>query len=588
MGKIIIFDFEVFAHDTLFGAYILTENSKELFQTWNLSTIKEFYINHKNDIWVGHNIKHYDNFILQGIIENKTEEELKIINDNIIVRDIKYKFYLPLNFYDLIENHFVGLKVVEAVVGKNISETEVDFNLNRKLSTDEKLLTNSYNKDDLDQTYDDFIYLKDEFQLRLEIIKEFKLDLSCLSLTGTQIAEKVLHSNRIHGIEFQRIAPKIYDTLQLKNQQVINYYLQERFKSEEKLDVVLCGVKHKLGRGGIHGAQENVSADEVLYLDVSGYYNLIMLNYDLLPRTINQEGRELYEYMYHQQLELKKYPELAMKRGVYKTILLSVFGAMNNKYCNFYDPYKGDLVTITGQIFIVDLLEKLEGKINLFQSNTDGIMVQPTNGYTEEDILAIVKEWCNRTHFVIKPKKIYNLIQRDVNNYIYVDEDGEITARGEAVKHSPCADNPFETNSYDSKEATIISKAIVEYLVHNIPVEQTIEENKNNLRLFQFVCKKNSYDWLEYEENSILEVHSTKLQGVNRVFAFKDREKLGMIYKYKVRDGKTSKAKIANLPVSVFVYNDEILSNKAIKEVSEKIDYNYYIKRACEKILDFI
>ena len=385
-----------------------------------------------------------------------------------------------------------------------------------------------------------------------------------------------------------RITPKIYDSLQVNNRKVLDYYLQERFKTEEKLDIELCGVKHKLGRGGIHGAEENTTCDECLYLDVSGYYNLIMLNFDLLPRGIGKEGRELYEYMYHQQLELKKNPEMKMKRNVYKILLLAVFGAMNNKHCNFYDPYKGDLVTITGQIFIVDLLEKLEGKIRLLQSNTDGIMVKPLEGHSEEEILDIVKEWCNRTGFVIKPKKIYNLIQRDVNNYIYLDENKEIVAKGEAVKHSPCSDNPFETESYSSKEAVIISKAIVDYLVKDILPEQTIEENKNNLKLFQFICKRNSYDWLEYEENLFLEIRTTKIQNVNRAFAYNDPVIKGMVYKYKMRDGKVSKAKVSNLPINVFVYNDEILSEKNIKEVQKKIDYKYYIKRAYEKILEFI
>ena len=424
----------------------------------------------------------------------------------------------------------------------------------------------------------------------MEIIKEFNLTLDSLSITGTQIAEKVLGARRIHGIDLQRIEPKIYDTLLLNNQEVIDFYLSERFKTDEKLEIMLCGVKHKLGRGGIHAAQEKVSAPKCLYLDVSGYYNLIMLNYDLLPRTINEKGRELYEYMYHQQLELKKHPELAMKRNVYKIILLAVFGAMNNKYCEFYDPYKGDLVTITGQIFIVDLLEKLEGKIKLFQSNTDGIMIEPANGYTEEQILEIVKEWCNRTGFVIKPKTIYNLIQRDVNNYIYIDGEGNVVARGEAVKHSPCSENPFETDTYGSKEATIISKGIVEYLVNHKEPEQVIEENKDNLRLFQYICKKNSYDWLEYEENINLTVITKKLQNVNRAFAMKDDNLLsrGMIYKYKVKDGKTSKAKVSNLPPSVFVYNDEILSKEHIKEVQQQIDYQYYIKRIYERVLEFL
>ena len=173
MKKIIIFDFEVFAHDTLFGAYVFGEG--EIFQTWDLNKVREFYKSYVDDIWIGHNIKHYDNFILQAIIEGKNEERIKKVNDNIIFNDILPRFYLPLNYYDLIENHFVGLKTVEAIVGKNISESEVDFDLDRNLTREERELTEKYNRDDIEQTYDNFMYLKDEFQLRLEIIKEFNI-----------------------------------------------------------------------------------------------------------------------------------------------------------------------------------------------------------------------------------------------------------------------------------------------------------------------------------------------------------------------------------------------------------------------------
>ena len=82
-----------------------------------------------------------------------------------------------------------------------------------------------------------------------------------------------------------------------------------------------------------------------------------MINYDLLSRTIPQEYKELYKFMYHEQLRLKK--ENPALRGVYKTILLAVFGAQMNKYTDFYDPQTGSLVMIVGQLFLVDLLEKL-------------------------------------------------------------------------------------------------------------------------------------------------------------------------------------------------------------------------------------
>ena len=584
--RIIIFDFEVFKFDTLLGAIIINENNgDEIFQSWNLNEISNFYENHKNDIWIGHNNSHYDNYILQTVYLTKNQTKVKNINDDIIKRNLKVKLSIKLYNYDLISNHFGSLKSIEAAVGKKISETKIDFDIDRPLYLEEKVLEEEYNRDDLYQTLDNFSSLFTEFQLRLEIIKEFNLPLESLSLTGTQIAEKVLGANRIDGIENEVISPKIHNNLILKNEKLIDYYLKEKFKTDEKLEIKICNVIHRVGSGGIHGAKEKIYCDKCLYLDVSGYYNLIMINFDLLPRSISKKGKDLYIYMYHEQLKLKGITELALKRQSYKVILLAVFGAMLNKYSKFYDPYKGDLVTITGQIYIVDLLEKLEGKIDLIQSNTDGIMVKPLPGHTDDEIIQIVDNWCKRTGFVIKPKTIYNVFQRDVNNYVYQDKEGNINAKGEALKHFECDDNPFITDLFNSKEPPIIAKGIVEYLINKKLPEKTIEENKEKLKYFQFICKKLSYDWIEYEKEN---GERKKLQDINRVFAMNDNFSKGMIYKYKIKDDKISKSRFASLPDSVFIFNEDIKNKEIFNEIYSKIDYNYYVKRIYERINEFL
>ena len=61
-----------------------------------------------------------------------------------------------------------------------------------------------------------------------------------------------------------------------------------------------------------------------------------------------------------------------------------------------------------------------------------------------------------------------------------------------------------------------------------------------------------------------------------------------MIYKYKHRNGKLSKTKFASLPTNIFVYNEDINSNDTKFYLSDKIDYNYYIKRSYERILEFM
>lgn len=579
--SIILFDFEVFKFDTLLGALVIDEEN-DIFQSWDLEEIKSFYEKHSNDIWIGHNNQHYDNFILEAIIKNRDPylTSKKIINDESRKKHINIKLYN----YDLITNHFGSLKAIEAADGKNISESEIDFDIKRELTEEEKEIVESYNLDDLNQTLDNFLATQNEFILRLEIIKEFNLDLNCLSITGTQLAEKVLKAEKIEGIENQKIPPKIYDDMLIKNEQLIDYYLNEGFRKGETLKINLCEVEHNFRSGGLHGAKKKFHKNWAFYFDVTGYYNLVMILKDLLPRPIPEEGKDLYKYMYEQQLILKKTNPL--KRAVFKIILLAVFGAMNNKYCNFYDPEKGSLVTMVGQMYIADLLEKMQGKAEVIQTNTDGIIAFPINGTTEEELVKIIKDWMERTGFNLKLIKIYDIYQRDVNNYIYREENGKIVTRGEAVKYYNHWNNSLDEDVFKSREPVILHHTTVEFFMNHKLPEEIIEENKNELRMFQYICKVNSYDYLEYEINNLenQEKEIKKLQNVNRAFAYNSNEKQGMIYKVK----SNKRDKFQSLPSNIFVYNNEILSAKAIKEIQQKINYQYYIDRAYERISEFI
>lgn len=563
--KIIVFDFEVFRYDTLLGAYIVNEN--RYFQTWDSSEIKKFYYENQNSIWIGHNNSYYDNHILEAIIKNKNVFE---VSQNIVNNEKRYYLNIPLNYYDIIDLHFISLKVLEAAVGKYISESAVDFNLDRPLLPEEKTLTESYNRDDLNQTFEDLKLVKSEFQLRLDLIKEFNLTLDALHYTQAQIAEAVLKAERIHGIDGMRVSPVIYPQMRIKNQVAIDYYLSDGFRGKEKPVITLCDVPHQMGAGGMHAGRENYRTDAALYLDVSGYYNLVMINYNLLSRAIPEEGKKLYEFMYHEQLRLKKIDPV--KRAVYKTILLAVFGAQMNQYCKFYDPWNGALVPVVGQMFMIDLLEKLEGKIELIQTNTDGIIVKPLPLIDEREIMDIVKEWCDRTGFVIKPERIYDIVQRDVNNYMYRDDNGKIHTKGEAVGYYECWENPLLENSYNSKEPIIIHYGIVEWFMNGKRPEETVLKYASNVRMFQWILRPNTYDYLTFESVQGIE----KLQKVNRCFASKEP---GMVYKNK----KDKHDRYSALPDKVFIWNE------SIETIDRKrIDYIYYVRRIMERINQFI
>lgn len=584
--KILIYDFEIFRYDELLGVIELTNDQTVIHQIWGKENIKRFILLHQDNLWVGHNNIGYDRHILEACLTNKN---LYTVSKKLVNSSIRPRPQLKTYQYDTMYGIY-SLKVTELVVGKNISETPISFDLERRLTEEEKKQVESYNKDDLTQTLSNFYDQYFEFEMRLAILNEFGLGLESLCVTGTKLAAIVLGAKQVPGIENMQVRPTLYSTLQVKHKEVVDFYMNEDFRQRgKKLSVMLCGCEHTLGAGGIHAAQKKVHYERVLYFDVSGYYNLIMINYDLLPRTLPQKSKELYIHMYHEQLRLKKIDPF--KRQVYKTILLSVFGAMMNEYTDFYDPWHGLLVTITGQIFLVDLLEKLEGLVDVIQSNTDGIMVSPHDWNDKDKILQIVEEWEARTGFVIKKEEIRDLYQRDVNCYFYRDSKNEPYVKGEAVRGYWLSDNPVLSQLWNIKEPAIIAKGICDYFLYNKLPETTVEEHKRKLIEFQYVVKKLSYDYMQYEtydsDGNLIE--SYLLQSINRAFPLKYDGTTNVIGKYKrLEDGKLKRTSVASLPDNVLVYDDEIISDQAIDTLLDLIDFKYYIDRIYERIQEFV
>ncbi len=58
----LIYDFEIFKHDTLLG--VLDTDTNKIVQLWDIPSIKEFAKKNLSEIWVGYNCEHYDKILL--------------------------------------------------------------------------------------------------------------------------------------------------------------------------------------------------------------------------------------------------------------------------------------------------------------------------------------------------------------------------------------------------------------------------------------------------------------------------------------------------------------------------------------------
>lgn len=591
--NIAIFDFEVFRYDTLLGyGFVDLKTGKCAYkQTWDLNEMRELYNTYGADtIWVGWNSNHYDDLIFEAIVKNQVSPFVK--SKELIGQKWKPFCRFPFFGYDLL-NGFLNppsLKLTEALEGDSIDTTEVDFDLQRPLTAEERAQTEQYNMSDLKRTYKNFCKFKGKFELRIAMINEFNIPLQQgLRMTGTQIAAAALGAKAVPGIENQKIKPVLYPTLQVKNQQMIDWFLGEKFREKENIRLNICNTTVNFAAGGAHSECNKYHAKKAMYADISGYYNLVMMNFDLLPRTLNEAGKERYKFMYHEQLRLKKIDP--GKRKIYKTICLSVFGAMNNKHTDFYDPQKALLVTSSGEMFMLDLLEKLDGLGTAFNVNTDGIMFEPFDWNDEEKIRNIIQEWVERNGFAVKTGIITDYHGRDVNCYVMREPDGELCFKGEAVKNYDISDKAFAEGAFfNCKEPPIIAKGIVAAFMDGILPEQFVEQNKNDMRLYQYTSKKNTFDYLAYKMTTIStgSVAEYQIQSPSRCFAKRDISSVGTIIKHRTKNGKHTFAKVQNLPDNVFIWNDEILSEDAVNKIAPQIDYKYYVNRIYERINKFL
>lgn len=562
----LFFDFEVYPHDWL--VVIKDTDSKTTHTIVNdVDHLRNFYEEHKNDIWCGYNSRAYDQWILKAIIAGFNPKEL---NDWIIV---KHKpawqfsstlWKIQLFNYDVMTS-FHGLKQLEGFMGNDIRETTVPFDIDRKLTPSELKEVIFYCNHDVEQTMEVFINRIKEFEAYMGLIKNFKLPLKYISKTKAQLSAIILGaSKRERDDEFEiTIVPTIKIN---KYREILNWYKNPLNRDYKKsLNIEVADVPHVFGWGGLHGARPNYIGEGIfINSDVGSFYPSLMIQYDFLSRNVRDKNK--YKEIYNYRMQLK-HEGKEKEQQPYKIVLNATYGASKDKYNNLYDPLMANNVCINGQLILLDLIEKVMERLpsaKLIQSNTDGIMWKLSSKDDIETYKKICDEWCNRTRMTLDHDHIKKVVQKDVNNYLIVMDNGKIKSKGAYVK---------SLNKLDY-DLPIVNKALMNYFIHGITPEETIN-SCNQLKEFQKVCKVSSKYLYAYHGDEKLD------EKVLRVFASKSRNDKG-VFKQKTEGGTLEK--IASTPVRCFIDNSDIEG----KEVPRKLDRQWYIDMAWKRIKDFI
>lgn len=587
----IFYDFEVFKYDWL-AVFIDTITHQKHVIVNDRDALIELYQRNIKNLWVGFNIKHYDQYIFKAIMLGLNPKE---VNDKIIGEDIQgwticREFSnIPMTMYDVFANKSYGLKTLEGFMGNNIKETSVPFDLDRKLTQKEIDETIGYCTSDVENTISVFMERINQFNAMRGILDAFPEITSAQDIgeSAARITAKVLGCKRqsfddefdfffLPCLEIKKYS-KVLDWFESLRHNQENLPPCVYYKQSFTLDV--AGMPHVFGFGGLHGApSEPIHASGALYhVDVNNYYPSLLIAHGLVSRAATNDN---YKKIYSIRKELKMKQLAAETRqeakkykvmqDPYKVMLNGLSGAMKDKANPAYDPRNNNIMCINGQLMLLDLIEHLEviPGFKLIQSNTDGLIVQiPDTDEAFEMLDDVCYEWekrCSTSECDIglATDQLIEIYQKDVNNYLWIDGDGGVERRGAYVKELSRLDN----------DLPIVNKAVVDYMVNKTPISETVN-NCNELIMFQKIVKLSSkYEYVE---------HNGKRYDYKcyRVFASKDNND-GKILKCR---STNNPAKFGNTPDKCFIENGDV----NVLAIPDKLDKQWYIDLANKRLQDF-
>lgn len=622
--NITIYDIEVFKDDWLVIAKDIKSNKLTVIHNDN-AKVKTLFST-KNTVFGGFNNKHYDDWIIHTMLLGGDNHEVKKHNDWIISGKNPWEFPFiqfhkkQFNSFDLRDDLPINLslKAIEANLNQSIVETGVDFNIQRKLTTNELATEIKYCTSDVENTCRLYQQRKKYLESKVLVGKLKGISANeAIGLTNAKLTARFLDAKKqSHDDEFNYPIPSnlrigkyervldffkdpvnytksilngcLADEKRPKKAQSLKRQLKELDEKGvygTQLETKIAEVPHVYGWGGLHGAIPNYfkQADDqhkMVIVDVSSYYPSLMIQYDLISR--NTPSPAGFKSVYERRIAAKNAGDSATA-GALKLVLNTTYGASKNKYNDLFDPRQANGVCIHGQLFLTDLIDKLESveSFELIQSNTDGLVIRFKNE-DESAIEEVLTEWEHRTKMSLERTIVKAIAQKDVNNYVmkkgeaYVYQDNKklvIEPDENKIKTKGGYVSLFKGGDFKNKSLVAVHKAVVNYFMNGISPEETIQRDSEVID-FQMIAKTGSTYDHTIQDNSDKEL---QVQKVNRIYAAKD-ENLGTLYKIK-KNGR--KDKIAGLPEHCLIDNQG-------KIKLDQIDTQFYIKMAKSRIEDYI
>lgn len=397
-----------------------------------------------------------------------------------------------------------------------------------------------YNKNDCFVGCEIVRLYADEIRLRYVISNSYKINV--LSSSRSDIADILfnkfysefsgLHPKQWQGKKTERKALSfkkvIFDFIKFKTPQ-LKEMLEEMKKTiiysigkdAFQKNITINNLTYTIATGGLHSQDtpralySTWNGDDVftgdqekekymfVHWDISSFYPSIISAYDISPEHINKGVfvklvtwlKETRVSAKHSSEELIDGIPKDILAEVLKIVINSIYGKLGYEYGNLCDRLAVLKVTINGQLMIMMLCEELElNNIEVISANTDGIVVKLYKDKVDK-FNEIANNWKKLTKLDADSEQYKLYICRDINNYIAQEINGKVTYKG--------ALHPLQYARDLSKgyNAPIVSQAVANYFLYNIPITETLYKATNILDF----CKTQNIGKQFHVEETLIE-----------------------------------------------------------------------------------
>ena len=482
---------------------------------YDKAKLKKLLTHHTIITFNGNN---YDIPLIYMLLDGKTTEQLKKASDDIIHERIRsweilkaYKTF-DIDHVDIIDI-LPGHATLKIYGGRIHTKTMQDLPLDPSSIIEESQLPlmRKYCANDTRVTAE--LYHEVEFQIGLRKQIGDKLGIDLRSKGDSKIAESIVLDRLAQlGVDVRKKpqttgewyynAPKhvkfnLPQCRELLNEYQSNvYYLDETGHVKFKFSDGKTFRKIKIGDtiytcalGGIHSTEKAMyysAGDDhcIEDCDVTSYYPSTIINCCCYPEHLGSEFITVYQDIVRERVNAKKSGDKAKAQAL-KIPINATFGKFSDRYSRFYSPFLSPKITVTGQLSLLMLIEKLEENgIKVISANTDGIV---TYFHKDKSELKkkIVDAWCRVTKYDMEITSYKLIASRSVSDYIAIKTDDHVKAKG-AYADLTDSYNRLRNNP----RCPICFTAIREYLANGTPIEQTIKECKD-IRQFVTIATAN-------------------------------------------------------------------------------------------------